>query len=135
MESGCKKGDIIPVRMERCMEYIASEIGVMKAGCIFSPLIMDYPEDRVNYIMNLCESKFCIDLNYALEAKKNKPLDEIVDTGENDGIYAIFTSGSTGNPKGILHTNKLFDGFRIANKKTFDFTDQDIYLDTVTHYL
>ena len=33
--------------MPRCTEYIAAEIGIMKAGCAFAPLITDYPKDRV----------------------------------------------------------------------------------------
>ena len=61
IEQGCKKGDIIPVLMPRCTEYIAAEIGIMKAGCVFAPLITDYPDERVEYIKNECNSSVILD--------------------------------------------------------------------------
>ena len=106
IEKGCKKGDIIPVLMPRCTEYIAAEIGIMKAGCAFAPLITDYPEDRIEYIKNECKSNFVADKTFVDECSDKIPFEGKSELCENDASVVIYTSGSTGKPKGIIHSHK-----------------------------
>jgi amino acid adenylation domain-containing protein len=51
-EMGIKKDTIVGITLESSIEYIVSMIGVMKAGGIFLPLDMTFPESRINYILN-----------------------------------------------------------------------------------
>ncbi|MGN0538116.1 MAG: amino acid adenylation domain-containing protein, partial [Acutalibacteraceae bacterium] len=133
VKQGYKKGSIIPVRMPRCMEYIAAEIGIMKAGCVFTPLIMEYPQSRVDYILEICECEHCIDDAFVQKALQNEPLKDNVELDAEDGAYVIFTSGSTGNPKGIYHTQKSFSTFISGQIAVICFQQSDIYLDTIPH--
>ena len=133
VKSGCEKGSIIPIKIPRCAEYIAAEIGVMRAGCVFTPLITEYPDERVEYIRKLCKSKTLIDLEFVERAMQNEPQKQWADLKDEDGSYVVFTSGSTGNPKGIYHTQKSFDSSVDGNMPVFDLHGKDVFLDTVTH--
>lgn len=132
VKSGCEKGSIIPIKIPKSAEYIAAEIGVMRAGCVFTPLITDYPDERVEYIKSLCKSKTLIDLEFVERAMKNEPQKQWADLKDEDGSYVVFTSGSTGNPKGIYHTQKSFDSSINGYISAFCFEKNDIYLDIVT---
>ena len=128
LERGCKKGDIIPVLMSRCTEYIAAEIAILKVGCLFAPLITDYPKDRVDYILNDCESPFYVDSDFVEECMDKLPLRESVDVEETDGAYVIYTSGSTGKPKGIYHNQKSLVEFVIRQQMLENYQAADIQL-------
>lgn len=54
-------GRAVVVCMDRRMEYVAAEIGIMMAGAVYVPLIPDYPQDRVDYIRKDCSAASCID--------------------------------------------------------------------------
>lgn len=133
IKRGYKKGSNIMIRMPRCVEYLATEIGVLKAGCVFVPLIMDYSENRVKYIMQLCNCNLCIDLDFVWQSKQNKPLELPVELEPNDGAYIIFTSGSTGKPKGIYHTQKSFFSYISGYSKALTLSQNDVFLDTVNY--
>lgn len=132
---GYKKGTIIPVKMERCMEYIASEIGILKAGCLFAPLVMEYPQERIDYILNNCGCDFVIDKDFVNSTKENKPLEEkdYVKTSLEDGAYVIYTSGSTGNPKGIYHNQKSLIEYIIRQQEIESFKKDDVRLCIVSY--
>lgn len=54
--SGVKKGDTVIVCMDRKMEYIASELAVLKRGAAFVPLSLEYPPERIRYIQEDCQA-------------------------------------------------------------------------------
>ncbi|MDD5796042.1 MAG: non-ribosomal peptide synthetase [Oscillospiraceae bacterium] len=133
IEQGCKKGDIIPVLMPRCTEYIAAEIGIMKAGCVFAPLITDYPQDRIEYIKKECKSSFVVDKAFVDKCADKTPCDRISKLSHSDPAVVIYTSGSTGNPKGIIHTHKSLYHSIIRQLELEDTKDTDVCLSTITH--
>lgn len=133
IEKGCKKGAIIPVLMPRCTEYIAAEIGIMKAGCAFAPLITDYPKDRVAYIKKDCNSSFVIDKEFVDACINYAPYEEIAELCDTDKGFVIYTSGSTGSPKGIIHSQRSLYESLVRQLEVEQTTDQDICLSTITH--
>lgn len=133
LKSGCKKGTAVPILLPRCAEYIASELGVMRAGCAFVPLINEYPDERIEYIKSLCKSEFIIDTDFIKRAESNEPITSWAEVTNDESSYFVFTSGSTGNPKGIRHTHGSFNAFMEGNCPVFDLHPDDIYIDTVTH--
>ena len=48
---GCQPGDAVMVCMERSMEYVLAYIGVLKAGCVVVPVVLDYPKERIYSIL------------------------------------------------------------------------------------
>lgn len=82
---GVRKGTAVLVRMPRSMEYIAEEIGILKYGCAYVPVLLEYPDDRVDYIR---------------EDSRVIPADTAM---------LVYTSGSTGKPKGVVYSAEALD--------------------------
>ncbi|MDO5441461.1 MAG: amino acid adenylation domain-containing protein, partial [Bacillota bacterium] len=119
---GVKSEDIIGLIVNRSVNVIAAELGIMKTGAAFLPMLPDYPEDRIKYCLSDSESKLVITTD-AIKAEhseyfadslsyKTKTLEELLkeNNAKNPNIeipmdsmaYCIYTSGSTGNPKGVM---------------------------------
>ena len=99
---GIPTGSFIMINMNRCMEYIAAALGVLKAGCAIVPMISEYPQERINLISADCDSPLTITEEFFADVDKYSPESRRV--GEDDPAYVIYTSGSTGVPKGIVHS-------------------------------
>ncbi len=108
IHKGVEKGSFVPIILPRCIDYIAAEIGVLRAGCGYAPVLPEYPQERVDYIKNDCQAPAVIDEAFIRFAMTLDPLTEDVETGEDDVSLLIYTSGSTGNPKGVIHTHRSF---------------------------
>ncbi len=104
-KKGVGKGDIIPVCLERRMEFLAAELGILKSGGAFAALSPEYPEERVAYILKDCGAPFLLNDDF-LEEALGEPFSEAEEAEDADGAFAVYTSGSTGNPKGILHSHR-----------------------------
>ena len=108
LRSGARKEKIYPIVLERSMEYIASIIGILRAGAAYSPLSTEYPKDRVAFIIKDSGADFAIDDSFLENIEDEKILSEFPEIHMEDAAIAIYTSGSTGNPKGIIHDHWSF---------------------------
>lgn len=149
LEKGVRAGDMVAFALPRKSYLIAVIFGILKAGAAYMPVDMDYPQARVEYMLNESKAKMFIteeNVGQLLDNEKiNNP--NIKVSGE-EICYCIFTSGSTGNPKGILikhgsvvnfvhdnHVNafqnsiiKNCDYFIASNSISFDIVLQEIHL-------
>ncbi|MFC4634986.1 amino acid adenylation domain-containing protein [Dokdonia ponticola] len=100
-----KKEDLIAVKLDRSEWLVISLLAVLKTGCAYVPVDPGYPEERISFIEQDCNSKVTIDEDELASFSKNKlissELPEIVINPENLA-YVIYTSGSTGKPKGVM---------------------------------
>ena len=101
--SGLAEGSFVMIYLDRCAEYVAAYIGVLKAGCVVVPVIKEYPRERIEYIKKHSEADTVINEEFmsgidAYESMESAYLED------NAPAILIYTSGSTGTPKGILHT-------------------------------
>ncbi len=104
-------GSAVLVCMDRRMEYVAAEIGVMMAGAAYVPLIPEYPQDRVDYIRKDCGAVCCIDAAWMEALGEAAAGEDILKRDDDKRAMIIYTSGSTGAPKGIVHSHSsLSDG-------------------------
>ncbi len=99
----------ILIMLPRTSSLIASIIGVLKAGCGFIPIDMEYPKERIEYIYENSQADYIIanetldtvlDIDELLEEKNIENPD--VEISPDDTAYMIYTSGSTGKPKGVM---------------------------------
>ena len=128
------KGDIVPVLMNRSIELIISMLAILKSGAIYLPISVEYPSDRINYILQNSNSKIILtnnslstslpknvisininNFNYLEYSNKHCKVPHNID----DTIYIIYTSGSTGNPKGVKICNKNLSNFIFAFNSYF----------------
>ncbi|MCP4214014.1 MAG: non-ribosomal peptide synthetase, partial [bacterium] len=117
-QQGVTPGNIVGLMTERSIEMIGGILGIIYAGAAYLPLAVDYPRERVNYLLT--------DSNAALLLTSNAPKEEnpypvkIVgffgaeESSATPGpvnqpgsiAYTIYTSGSTGRPKGVVLTHR-----------------------------
>ena len=109
ISKGAKRGDCIVIVLPRISEYIACEIAILKIGAVIIPLVPEYPDDRVDYIMKDTNAALIIKEDF-LESIEDEPGDlELADAGDDERGMIIFTSGSTGRPKGVVYTRTNID--------------------------
>ncbi|WP_350288782.1 amino acid adenylation domain-containing protein [uncultured Croceitalea sp.] len=120
--------DAVVVVMERDHLWMASVLGIMKAGGVYVPVRPDWPESRKETILQKTKAKFVItdDVNESnlfkiIKKEGNKSSlikvnhllenttagKKIISRAKPDNLaYIIFTSGSTGEPKGAMIEHK-----------------------------
>lgn len=143
-EQGIGRKDIVSVLVKPSIETIAIIYGILKAGATYVPIDANYPEERIKYITEKCNSKLLIK-SYPDKKIWNYLSDEDLKILNlpTDLAYIIFTSGSTGSPKGVEIThsaayNTIFDindKFNISNSDSvlgisslcFDLSIYDIF--------
>ncbi|WMS87321.1 non-ribosomal peptide synthetase [Pleionea litopenaei] len=151
IESQVRSGDLVAVAQERSIEMVVAILGVLKCGAGYVPIDLDYPKERIKYVIEHSKIKALIGSEKATEIVKEIPGEiqqfEIAKSkykwnkysGKNlllkDNInsqktvaYVIYTSGSTGTPKGVVVTHGNVVNFLIAMKSTPGFSDNDSLL-------
>ncbi len=110
LEMGDMAGRSVLVCMDRRMEYVAAEIGIMMAGAVFVPLLPEYPAERIAFIREDCGAVCTIDAGWMEDTMQYEPVADYTATAR-DRAMIIYTSGSTGRPKGIVHSHgSLYEG-------------------------
>ena len=111
---------VIAVICERSFEMYGAVYGIIRGGNAYLPIDPNYPQDRIDYILEnsnakavIAQEKFChlvtsvpcINATEVLNSKEQPEKTECL-ANENDTAYVIYTSGSTGNPKGARISHK-----------------------------
>jgi amino acid adenylation domain-containing protein len=100
------KNELVAVKMDRSAMSIISFLAVLKAGGAYVPIDMDYPSQRINYMLSDCDCHIIIDDNlieeYLLEEDKLSVCNPDKPIKNKDLVYVMYTSGSTGEPKGVM---------------------------------
>ncbi|MBZ5521678.1 MAG: amino acid adenylation domain-containing protein [Acidobacteriia bacterium] len=114
----------VGICMERSPEMIVAQMGILKAGAAQVALDLDYPADRLGYMIKDSDARFlignentkkllasygppsvCLDSDWAAIASHHDgPLPALA-CSEN-AAWVIYTSGSTGKPKGSVITHR-----------------------------
>ena len=114
--NGLKKGDIVPILVNRSADIVVAAIAIMKAGGAYLPIDTEYPVERIRFMLEDCgaamiciqpETKSLVDnCNIRLIDITEKPINIVAcslpECRKNDLCYVIYTSGSTGKPKGVM---------------------------------
>ncbi|RAJ76608.1 non-ribosomal peptide synthase protein (TIGR01720 family)/amino acid adenylation domain-containing protein/thioester reductase-like protein [Chitinophaga dinghuensis] len=120
-DKGVGRDTLVPLCIERSAEMIIAIYGILKAGGAYVPIDMEYPAERIKYILEdtaatimvsspaVSERLGAVATGIELVMVTNAdlfagyPVTALADSPTaNDLAYVIFTSGSTGKPKGVL---------------------------------
>ncbi|MET4141219.1 amino acid adenylation domain-containing protein [Pedobacter sp. UYP1] len=117
VNQGVVKGDIVGLLLDRSSDIIIGILGILKSGAAYLPIDFKLPFERINYMLESCNSKLLLghkehldrfkeviaihDINdSSIKVQENYNLS--IQRNSSDLAYCIFTSGSTGAPKGVL---------------------------------
>src|SRR5262249_11058921 len=118
-----KPNELVGIKLERSERMIIAILGVLKSGAAYIPIDIEYPEDRIDYIIEDSKCRLLID-NYELECFIHEA--RLYSREENGSLsspgdlaYVIYTSGSTGTPKGVPITHGNLMHSQAARKFTY----------------
>jgi amino acid adenylation domain-containing protein len=106
-------GSRVGVLVERSVDSLIGLLAVWKAGCVYLPLDVEHPAERIGYL--LADARAAAVVTYPALADHVRvrhdivvPLDQsppavrpLRRPGPLDPAYLIYTSGSTGRPKAV----------------------------------
>ena len=109
--------DRVAIIAERSIEMIVAVYGVLKAGAAYVPIDVDYPTDRISYMLEDSSPKAV--LLYKAELLTDIPVIDLEESmnwvpknvqlpkAESHNLaYLIYTSGTSGKPKGVMIENR-----------------------------
>ncbi|MES4887381.1 amino acid adenylation domain-containing protein [Streptomyces sp. NPDC096012] len=123
--AGAVPGSMVGVCLERDATLVVTLLAILKSGCAYVPMDVNYPSARLRYTVGSAEVRVVVaaaDVFPVVEGVRSMPPEELLRLGErsasrgrttpcegNDPAYVIYTSGSTGRPKGVVvpHRNVL----------------------------
>ena len=136
----------VAIAMPRSAEIMVAFLAVMKAGGVYVPLDIEYPRDRLLYMMQDSRAQLLLTHSHALQ---QLPIPEglttlAIDRREEwcgysdtapdvalDGdnlAYVIYTSGSTGLPKGVAVSHGPLVAHIIATGERYETSPADCEL-------
>ena len=128
-EKGVMVGDRVVIMLPRSKDFMVAVIAVMKAGACYVPIDINYPDERVRYIITDCSAR-CIltllDLQERLADQELSTLHAPLSTLHSQlPAYIIYTSGSTGQPKGVVISHRALASFVRTCRHTYQLTSDD----------
>lgn len=146
---GIAKADFVGVCLPRSIELVVTLLAIMKCGAAYLPLDPNYPNERLNFMINDSEAKVLIttqglasklettasillieDLFIDLNEFSQDSLN--IEVNQNDIAYLLYTSGSTGKPKGVQVSHKNLVNFLSSMAKEPGIKESDRLLSITT---
>lgn len=148
LKNGIKPGNVVSLFMEKSLESIVAILATLKVGAAFLPLDVEYPKERINYILSNSETKLILTTKYyedriesniskiCVDLSNSKIYNNSISKGNlnvlgspEDMAYIMYTSGSTGQPKGVMVCNKNIVRL-VKNNKFINFEKDEHILQT-----
>ncbi|MFI9824523.1 amino acid adenylation domain-containing protein, partial [Streptomyces sp. NPDC052013] len=110
--------DVVALVLPRSVDIVIAQLAVLKAGAAYLPVDPEYPQDRIDYMLQ--------DAQPVLVLRELPELSDVYGP-ERPGVsvelshpaYVIYTSGSTGRPKGVVVTHEGLASFAAAQVERF----------------
>ncbi len=102
----------IGVLLSPSTDQLCAIIAILKLSKAFIPLDVEWPEIRINQVVNQSGIKLIIDKDVFEKAKLSNSVSTLEITSQlSDPLYSLFTSGSTGIPKGCVISELAFSNY------------------------
>lgn len=131
---------VVAILAERSFDMVSSILGILKSGAAYLPVDVNYPNERIEYILNdsaelvLTSKKFKHKIPNAIKTIFFEDIsfdqlfiDITMRPKPTDLAYIIYTSGSTGKPKGVMIEHRsVVNGINCMNSR-YEITDKDVF--------
>ncbi|MFC7443126.1 amino acid adenylation domain-containing protein [Laceyella putida] len=139
-DRGAEREQIIGIMVRPSLEMVVSVLGVLKSGAAYLPIDVDYPTERIMYMLEDSQARLLLaERGVEVPAEwldRVLWLDELdwmagdgseveVDSQPNDLAYVIYTSGSTGKPKGVMVEHRSVLNLAAWHIREFAVTAED----------
>jgi amino acid adenylation domain-containing protein/non-ribosomal peptide synthase protein (TIGR01720 family) len=142
---------MVPVCLHRSSEMVVAMLGIMKSGAAYVPIDPEYPQDRIDYILEDIEANVIVtnglsEMSWSRTNLKviDLTLDEkVIGTFSNQNpnntikfaqlAYIIYTSGSTGKPKGVMVEHISLENY-LTCKRIGPISDNIEYSGSYVHF-
>jgi amino acid adenylation domain-containing protein len=138
---GTAPGSLVGVALDRTAELIVTLLGILKAGAVYVPMDIRYPQERLRYTVTSAGAATVIghaDSFPRIDGVRVVSPDELREAGagatgapaEVDGeapAYVIYTSGSTGRPKGVVVPHGNVAALVDATRGDFGLGENDVW--------
>ena len=121
---GLQTDTFIAIRMDRSRLFMAAALGAHKASVAYVPIDLEYPVERVEYMMVDSEATLTLDESAVREAIASGVSGELRPATPETLSYMIYTSGSTGKPKGVMIQHKALLNFVHFIRKEWHLTGE-----------
>ncbi|WP_306373041.1 surfactin non-ribosomal peptide synthetase SrfAA [Bacillus subtilis] len=146
IDCGISPDDRVGVLTKPSLEMSAAVLGVLKAGAAFVPIDPDYPDQRIEYILQDSGAKLLLKQEgisvpdsfsgdvILLDGSRtilSLPLDENDEGNPETAVtaenlaYMIYTSGTTGQPKGVMVEHHALVNLCFWHHDAFSMTAED----------
>ncbi|MFN6563899.1 MAG: non-ribosomal peptide synthase/polyketide synthase [Nostoc sp. ChiSLP01] len=140
---GVKADELVGICVERSLEMVVGLLGILKAGGAYVPLDPEYPQERLQFMLEDAQVKVLLTQRSLLDRlpqhqanqvlldtdsgviSQYSPENPIAATKVSNLAYVIYTSGSTGQPKGVLVAHHALLNLVFWHKKAFEITSND----------
>jgi amino acid adenylation domain-containing protein len=145
---GIRSDSIVGIMVERSVEMLIGIFGILKAGGAYLPIDPEYPEDRVNYMLEdskanvlLTRKRYKEGISFPGVVVNVDDKNEYDRDGSNldasgssgDLAYVIYTSGSTGKPKGAMIEHHSVINRIFWMNKAYPIDGNDVILQKTTY--
>ncbi len=145
---GVGPDQLVALCVERSVQMIVGILGVLKAGGAYVPLDVNYPAERLQYMLkdsaprlllvgrrqeellqNLGPELISLDSDWGVIAEESTSNLERAEVGlrSENLAYVIYTSGSTGEPKGVMVEHRNVTRLFAATVDWFGFNRNDVW--------
>jgi amino acid adenylation domain-containing protein len=144
--SGAGNGSPVGIYMERSIELVVAIFGILKAGGAYLPLDAEYPQDRLEYMLENARVAAVVTQPHlgdmlanmsapviVLDAALTSIADEAttapdVEVDSEQAAYVLYTSGSTGRPKGVVIPHRAICNHMLWMQSQFPMNTSDAVL-------
>lgn len=144
LKKGIKADDFVGICLNRSLEMVIGILGILKAGGAYVPIDAEYPEKRIQHILQDTKLQILLTDEQSASIVKNNPeitsvtldsaWEEIaifsketptINQNSSNLAYVIYTSGSTGTPKGVMIEHRAVLNLIHYQTQQFDITNQE----------
>ena len=147
--------DLVAICLPRSDHMMIGILGVLKAGAAYIPIDIDYPNERIQFMLTDTKAKAVLTygpykskIERVIQSLNNNVIGlEVIDEdhlrgklqsysecnltkhiNKNNLAYVIYTSGTTGVPKGVLVQHSNVIRLFMATDHWYKFNERDVWI-------